>query len=325
MSYHGGKHDRILSLYSNLLNNERVNVKEAAEYYGVSSKTIHRDIDDIRNFVSENSIANGELHEVVYDRAQDTYRLNKEGKLSKEELFVIAKILLESRALNKSEFSDIFEKMMQCCTSTKDLQNMRKMLSNEEYHYTEPNHKKNLINAIWDLGSAVQSCNMVEITYERLTEPKRKTRVLKPVGIMFSDFYFYLAGYILDKNTTNPTLYRVDRISSYKILNEKFQTPYSNRFEEGEFRKRVQFMYGGDLLRLELKYTGESVEAVLDRFPTAKVVQKADNCYIIKAEVFGRGIKPWILSQADKIEILKPVELREEIKELIEKIRCFYD
>lgn len=83
-------------------------------------------------------------------------------------------------------------------------------------------------------------------------------------------------------------------------------------------------MYGGDLLRVEFKYTGESVEAVLDRFPTAQIVSHNGDDYIIKAEVFGRGIKPWILSQTDKIEVLKPFELREEIKELVEKIQNKY-
>lgn len=45
---------------------------------------------------------------------------------------------------------------------------------------------------------------------------------------------------------------------------------------------------------------------------------------MIKAEVFGRGIKPWILSQTDKSEILKPLELRNEIKELVENIKNIY-
>lgn len=324
MSYSGGKHDRILSIYSKLLNNERVNVKESADRYGVSSKTIHRDIDDIRAFLSDNTIANGAACDIVYNRQQQTYKLNDNGKLKREEVFVLGKILLESRALNHAEFSDVFEKMILCCTSKNDFPLVQKMLSNERFHYIELSHKKHIIRTIWDLGCAVQNCNLIDITYERLTEPRLKTRRIKPVGIMFSDFYFYLAGYIVDKNTANPTIYRIDRIKSYSILKEKFAAPYANRFEEGEFRKRVQFMYGGELLRVEFKYTGESIEAVLDRFPTAQITQKGYGYYIIRAEVFGRGIKPWILSQTDKIEVLKPIELRQEIKQLIEKISVLY-
>ena len=43
------------------------------------------------------------------------------------------------------------------------------------------------------------------------------------------------------------TIYRIDWIKERKVLEEKFYIPYHSRFEEGEFRKRVQFMYGGKL------------------------------------------------------------------------------
>ncbi len=98
------------------------------------------------------------------------------------------------------------------------------------------------------------------------------------------------------------------------MLDERFSMPYANRFEEGEVRKRAQFMYGGDLLRVVLRYTGESVESVLDRLPTAEIVEEGKDGTVVRAEVIGCGIKNWILSQADKIEVLQPQALREEIK-----------
>ena len=64
-------------------------------------------------------------------------------------------------------------------------------------------------------------------------------------------------------------------------------------------------MYGGKLRRVKFKYTGLSVEAVLDRLPTARIVDEVKGAYIIEAEVFGDGIDMWIRSQGDKIEILE--------------------
>lgn len=83
-------------------------------------------------------------------------------------------------------------------------------------------------------------------------------------------------------------------------------------------------MYGGDLLRLEFNYYGESSEAIQDRLPTAEIIEQGNGVIKFKAEVFGRGIKPWLLSQADKIEVIKPSDLREEMKELIAKIYKLY-
>ena len=139
-------------------------------------------------------------------------------------------------------------------------------------------------------------------------------RKLRPVGIMFSEYYFYLTAFIDDKevrkdfdviNDSFPTIYRLDRISSIKVLDEHFHIPYGSRFEEGEFRKRIQFMYGGKLERVRFKYKGPDVDSILDRLPTAVIESEDENVYILRAEVFGKGIDMWLKSQGNYIEILK--------------------
>jgi len=45
---------------------------------------------------------------------------------------------------------------------------------------------------------------------------------------------------------------------------------------------------------------------VLDRLPTAKVLQVAEKGWIVEAEVFGMGIDMWVRSQGDYIKIIKP-------------------
>lgn len=79
--------------------------------------------------------------------------------------------------------------------------------------------------------------------------------------------------------------------------------PYKNRFEEGEFRKRVQFMYGGMLERIKFKYTGPSIEVVLDRLSTAEILEQDENRWVVRAEVFGKGIDMWLRSQGENIQV----------------------
>ena len=137
---------------------------------------------------------------------------------------------------------------------------------------------------------------------------------------MFSEMYFYLAAFIDDDkvrenfnvlNDSFPTIYRIDRIQGLKVLDEKFHIPYTNRFEEGEFRKRIQFMYGGKIRRVKFEYSGYSVESVLDKLPTAKIISDEPHydgkrtIYTILAEVFGDGIDMWLRSQGDAIKILE--------------------
>ena len=106
-------------------------------------------------------------------------------------------------------------------------------------------------------------------------------------------------------NDSFPTIYRIDRIKSLQVSEERFHIPYSSRFEEGEFRKRVQFMYGGKLQKIKFRYFGSDIDAVLDRLPTAKILENDRGIYTVSAEVFGKGIEMWLRSQGEMIKILE--------------------
>ena len=134
---------------------------------------------------------------------------------------------------------------------------------------------------------------------------------VEPVGILFSEYYFYLAAYLcgVDRKQSfenpedlYPTIYRIDRICAFRATGEHFTPAYARRFQEGEFRRRVQFMYGGKLQKIRFRYTGPSIEAVLDRLPTAEILSQDDSGWTISAEVFGKGIEMWMRSQGDYIQ-----------------------
>ena len=69
-------------------------------------------------------------------------------------------------------------------------------------------------------------------------------------------------------------------------------------------------MYGGKLRKVKFRYSGYSVEAILDRLPTAKILDEEPHedgkrtVYTISAEVFGDGIDMWLRSQGDNIVVL---------------------
>ena len=63
-------------------------------------------------------------------------------------------------------------------------------------------------------------------------------------------------------------------------------------------------MYGGKLKKVRFKYSGYSVEAILDRLPNAKIEKEENGVYTISAEVFGDGIDMWLRSQGDSIKLI---------------------
>lgn len=190
------------------------------------------------------------------------------------------------------------------------------MIQNEEFHYVEPKHGNEFIDLMWDLGQAINESRYIEIDYLRTKDKAIVHRRLQPVAIMFSEYYFYLTAFIEDEevrkdfdviNDSFPTIYRIDRIKNMSVLDKRFNIPYSSRFEEGEFRKRIQFMYGGKIQKIRFRYKGPDIDSILDRLPTAHVLDE-ENCeYIVAAEVFGTGINMWIRSQGDYIEMIEEV------------------
>lgn len=83
-------------------------------------------------------------------------------------------------------------------------------------------------------------------------------------------------------------------------------------------------MQTGELERIKFKFTGGSIEAVLDRLPNAKVIKEKQGEYIVDARLFGEGIKMWLLSQGDSVEVIGSDKFREKMIKTIEKMRELY-
>lgn len=305
------KHDRVLTIYSQLMDGQIIKKSEMAALFNVDERTVQRDIDDIRAFLSDS----GDKKSVVYDRRAEGFRIDESSgsMLTNGEILAVCKILMDSRSLAKSEMFPIVDKLIAGCVPPKAKKEVFDLVKNEKEHYIEPCHGRKIEGTLLRLGDAVREKKIIEIEYKRLSG-ETVSRRIKPVGIMVSEFYFYLTAFIdnIDRaehfenpDDLFPTIYRIDRIKRIKETGEHFFVPYASRFEEGEFRKRVQFMYGGRLRTVKFRYTGPSVEAVLDRLPTAKIVDEDENGWTIRAEVFGKGIDMWLRSQGDYITLLK--------------------
>lgn len=307
---------RVLQIYAKLSDGYVVNKAEEAQRYGVNERSIQRDIDDIRNFLDTDTERTGVVNSIIYDRQEKGYGLETLYKicLKNSEVLALCKILLDSRAFTKNEMVKMLDKLIACCVPKSNQKVVKDLIINEEFHYVEPRHKSEFLEKMWEIGQAVQETRYVEMDYLRTKDKTVVHRKVKPVAIMFSEYYFYLTAFIDDEevrkdfdvlNDSFPTIYRIDRIKSLKVLDERFHIPYSSRFEEGEFRKRIQFMYGGKLRKVTFKYTGTDVDAVLDRLPTAKILNEEDGAYTINAEVFGSGIDMWLRSQGNNVRIVE--------------------
>ena len=304
-----GKSKRILDIQQRLMSGELLNKNMLAREYGVDPRSIQRDIDEIRAYYSDRAALGNSICEVAYDRKKKGFRLIEKGSnaLTNAEIFSLMKILLCSRSLSRTEVKDIIEKLLDLNLLPSEKKVMKALIDNELFNYVEPRHHKHLCETVWELGNLIHEHRVIEILYQKsngtITEAK-----IKPLAVLVSEYYFYLIAYIgeADKEHAGyPTIYRIDRIENYTATDETFYIPYKDRFEEGEFRNRIPFMYSGELQKRSFIYKGPDIDAVLDRLPTAEAIKQDDGNYKVIVEVYGAiGLDMWIRSQGDMVSLI---------------------
>lgn len=218
----------ILTIYSKLTQGAIVNKKELAELFNVNEKTIQRDLEDIGAYFSDNRDSIG-AKDIVFRRDKKGYTLdNRDDILTREDILAITKILLESRAFCKSELVHLTKSILGQ-VDVEQRKYVKDIIGNELLNYVPLKHSDLLISKIWTLSELIRNKELTHITYIK-TDGVEVERVIKPVAIVFSEYYFYLIAYFNEFDS--PTVFRTDRIMEYKALRNKFYIPHSERFED---------------------------------------------------------------------------------------------
>ena len=323
------KAEALLYIYNKLIEGKIVRKQEVLDKFGINERTFYRYIQDIKKFIGR---PDGELigEEVLSDRSKGGYILKgkHERNFNEKEVLAIAKVLLESRGFIRTELKDMIDKLLESCIS-EDKDNIKRIIGNEMINYVPPQHNKELLDKLWQISNAIKEQKILSIGYFKVgTDGKLQEEVSKrniyPLGLLFSEYYFYLIAFIEGKSYEYPAIYRVDRIKDLIATDRRYKVDYSKRFQDGEFRKLIQFMQTGELERVKFRFTGRSIEAVLDRLPNAKVIKEKHGEYIVEAKLFGKGIKMWLLSQGDSVEVIDSSKFREEMIEIIGRMRKLY-
>jgi hypothetical protein len=302
----GQRSFRLLDMYRRAQQGATLSKQELAQRYRVSDKTVQRDIEAMRVFLDR---AQQDMT-LTYDRRTGGYRLTAEGAhdLTAEEIFAISKILLESRPFPKARMESILRKLERRMPDKAGQERLENLLKKELFCYTEPRHGKDVTAALWQLAAAIEGQRVTRFWYKRLDGTQHERRV-HPVALLFSEFYFYLIAYYADGSKSYPIVFRVDRMWDIAVEEEHFRIVHATRFKDGEFRKRVQFMYAGTLRRITFTYSGASLEAILDRLPTAKLISSSAGIHTLEAESYGVGCEMWLRTQGDAVKILSVKEL----------------
>jgi predicted DNA-binding transcriptional regulator YafY len=317
------KKNRMLEIFLRTILGEEINVRELADDYGVSTKSITRDISEIRNFLyDKRELSN--FTDLKYSGSSKTYSIEFDNILLSKELIAIIKAMIGCRAFSKEELQTIINKL-KTFTSRHDATMLDQIIGKEMLHYSPVGSDcESVIDQLWKLTRCIHERKEISVSYYKVNR-KLVTRRIMPVAITFSDYYFYLIAYRCDKDDWKPLYYRIGRIENIVEHRKHFTLAPEHDFDVGELRKKIQFMFPGEFRKIKFSYTGPSVQAILDRLPTAKVVEEKDGTYIIEAEIYGTGINMFLLSQGRSVKVLGPDDFVEEMKQEIAEMKTMYE
>ena len=302
---------------------ESLSVQQLAFEYNVSTRSITRDMNSLKGFLADHTDILG-YTELEYSSTNHCYSLKMDNFLSNKELLAITKVLIGSRAFNSEELLGMIQKLKKNTTSV-DRVKLEQLIRKEIYQYDEVGSDcHSVIENLWKITDCIENKNVITITYYKMNRDLVK-RKIKPVSVMFSEYYFYVIGYLYKSDTPNdPIYFRADRIINIQVHREKYVLSKEQNVDEGMLRRKSQFMWPGPTRKIRFEFSGPSVQAILDRIPTAKIIDKYAGKPIIEAEVFGSGIKMFLLSQGAWVKVLAPDEFVEEMKLEIKKMHEMY-
>ena len=196
LDYKGNKGFRLLNIYERLNKGETVSKETLASDFGVSAKTIQRDIDDLRAYLAETHFDEYDTS-IKYSKAKNGYYLVRQERewFTNEEVLALCKILLESRAFCKNEMSAIINKiLMQSAPNDRKL--IEDIIRNEFHSYIPLKHGKPLLDILWRISDIIRSQKVIRFKYERQDkcdhiEIEFRKHYSHRLAFFLFDFFFY--------------------------------------------------------------------------------------------------------------------------------------
>lgn len=243
-------------------------------------------------------------------------------KIDKTEIAILDMIkeqLIYNNDMNKDEFTDIVDKL-KVIVNCKDIsKNYMDYFTVQPKSNFDTENQKKLYN---EIIYAYITKRKMKIYYKSLTSGKN-SRIIHPYGMFNYKGDLYMVAYC--ENKKNFLDFKVCRIYSYEVLNEKYKIDRAFNWED--YSKNCVGIYkdGEFDVVFKVKYPFSIIIKEKIWVDNQQIIENEDNSIIFKARMKGYSeIKSWILSMGANVEVVEPQNLREDIILEIEKIKKLY-
>jgi len=301
---------RILEIFMQMLQGGGINYKQASEHYGYSEKPITIDMKIIK-FMLKKYMPDSHID---FDPNGSLHRINGQGQIKAEEITAILKILIGTRAFSKAELTTLEQDLIQCAPS--DERRRIERLSSatlSKYLPVKKTSSIELLELIKQFSNYILDKKVIDFTYGSSTgSDPQELRTGVPLNLYFDTFYFYVTVYMIDKDKAYN--YRLDRFQTVTGRHGSYNVPADKKEDEAAAINKTNLLKMGNDVHYKFRYWNFP-QTALDRFPGSKVTKQFDDgSVIIEGEIYAEGAKLFILSQGNKIKVMEPISLVEQVK-----------
>jgi proteasome accessory factor B len=305
----------MLRIHEQLQRGKKSNCSVLAELLDVSTKTVLRDIEFMRDQL---------LLPLEYDPLEYSYHYTAEVEnfptvvVTEGELLAL---LVAQKALQQYEGTPFqrqleasFEKLTAGLQDKISFSPKAEMAAVSFHNHGSGKVELKVYEA---LGTAAMRRNEVSFQYRKPGEQGTKTRHLRPYHIANRQNFWYVIGHDLEKGAIRT--FALARISKVEVSPKAFVVP-PDFCPDKFFGKSFGAFVGHGDFHISVRFDPVAAENIRERFwhETQEVKELENGEIIFSVNLNDLGeIERWILSFGSHAEALEPVELRAKIAETI--------
>lgn len=300
------KINRLFEITTILLNKNTITASELAERFGVSKRTIYRDIDVLSASgvpVYATQGMNGGIS-ILED-----YTVNRTA-LSDNEKDSILFALRTLQSTKYPEIDGVLEKLGSIFKNT-----ATDWISID---FSPWSADPNAYNKFQDIKTAIMQCKVIEFDYINAYN-QRSCRKLQPLRLIFKSQAWYLWGFCLERRDYR--IFRISRIKKVGITSEIFDRNKVNVIEERSAGTVKEKPY----THLVLQFSEDALYRLYDDYDDDWLHNNGDGTYTLEISLpEDEWVYGYILSFGCYVRVIEPEHIQKIIKERSEKIAAFY-
>lgn len=293
---------RLFRILYYVLEKGKVTANELSEKFEVSVRTIYRDIDVISSAGIPIYATQGKGGGI---EIADDFVLKK-SLLSEKEQEQILVALKSLEGINKQYENELLTKL----SAFFKIKNTN-WIEVDFTNWQRGNEYDELFN---DIKSAIINKNIIRFIYFSSNE-KETSREVKPIRLLFKGWDWYVYTFCLLRNEFR--YFKLSRIRDLKILDENFEDSY----EDVVLIKKMEYK---DTVHVKLKFDRKVAFRVYDEMGDIKEDEEG-NLYAEIELPNDYNLYNYIFSFGESVEVLEPIEIRNNIRDMINKMSRIYN